>query len=131
VTIQPARSTTASTPAVLTVAHPSWCAVSECPPTPDWGTDGMGFVAHYARLLDVDGLLVEVAQGETASPQGGVVERNPDRADHGRRDVTATTLVCALPVVAALTTGYLVGRRRQPPRHRRPSSWTWPPRRRR
>ena len=37
----------------------------------------MGFVAHYARLLDVDGLLVEVLQGETISPQGDVLEQDP------------------------------------------------------
>jgi hypothetical protein len=37
----------------------------------------LGFVAHYARLLDVDGLLGEVEQGETISPQGDVLERDP------------------------------------------------------
>jgi hypothetical protein len=56
---------------------PDWCTTAACRPTPDWGTDGLGFVAHYARLLDVDGLLVEVAQGETISPQGDVLERDP------------------------------------------------------
>jgi putative transposase len=42
---QPHRSTTAITPAVLAVAHPDWCDTAACRPTPDWGTDGMGFVA--------------------------------------------------------------------------------------
>jgi hypothetical protein len=42
---------------VLAVAHPSWCAVLEYQPTPDWDHDGAGFVVHLAHLLDVDGLL--------------------------------------------------------------------------
>jgi hypothetical protein len=46
-------------------------------PTPDWDSAGTGFVAHHARLLDVDELVVEVAQGETVSPQGVVLERDP------------------------------------------------------
>ena len=61
--IQPNKSTTPFTPAVLAVAHPDWCAVSECRPTPDWSADGVGFVAH-------------VVQGETISPQGFVLEQH-------------------------------------------------------
>jgi hypothetical protein len=77
VSIIPGKSTTNITPAVLAVAHPEWCTVSECRPTPDWDRDGTGFVAHHSRLLDADGLIVEVAQGETISPQGEVIEQDP------------------------------------------------------
>jgi hypothetical protein len=82
--ILPNRSTTNVTPAVLAVAHPPWCNTSDCHPTPDWDRDGTGFFAHHARLLDGDGLPVEVAQGEAMSPQGDVlqVEHASRAADH-------------------------------------------------
>lgn len=70
-------ATTPFTPAVLTVEHPSWCATAECRPTPDWDADGTGFVNHVAHLLDADGLVVLVMQGETLSAQGEVLERDP------------------------------------------------------
>jgi hypothetical protein len=63
------------TAAVLTVAHSDLCTTSECRSTPDWSHTRL--LLHPATLLDADGLLVEVAQGETVSPQGGVVERDP------------------------------------------------------
>ncbi len=75
--IVPDRSTTSITPAVLAVAHPSWCDTATCAATPDWEYDGTGFVSHHARLLDVDGLIVEIVQGETVSPQGEVVDQDP------------------------------------------------------
>lgn len=75
--IIPGKSTTSITPAVLAVAHPDWCASAECRATPDWDANGVGFVAHHARLLDVDGLVVELVQGEGISPQGEVVDRDP------------------------------------------------------
>jgi hypothetical protein len=78
VSIVPDRSTTNITPAVLAVAHPLWCTVAECRPTPDWSADDVGFVAHHLTVLDVDGLRLEVVQGETISAQGEVLEQ--DRA---------------------------------------------------
>jgi hypothetical protein len=69
--------TTSITPAVLTVAHPSWCTTADCRPTPDWDRDGTGFVNHAVALLDADELRVLVMQGETISPQGEVIERDP------------------------------------------------------
>ena len=57
------------------VADPEWCYSAACTATPDWGSDGTGFVAHHARLLDTDGLIVKVVQGETISPQGDVLSR--------------------------------------------------------
>jgi hypothetical protein len=76
VTIVPNRFTTPETPAVLAVAHPSWCTTAECHPTPDWH-NGTRLLLHAATQLDTDGLIIEVRQGETISPQGGVVEREP------------------------------------------------------
>jgi hypothetical protein len=77
VSIFPDTPTTPFTPAVLAVAHPSWCDSAACRPTPDWDHDGTGFVAHHAQQLDVDDLLVEIAEGETVSPQGAVLEVDP------------------------------------------------------
>jgi hypothetical protein len=77
VSIFSGKSTTPCTPAVLAVAHPSWCAVAECRATPDWDADGTGFVAHHARVLDLDGLIVELVQGEGISPQGEVIDQDP------------------------------------------------------
>ena len=74
--IQPNKSTTPFTPAVLAVAHPDWCTDTECRPTPDWGIDGLGFIAHHARLLDADALIVYVVQGESVTPQGEVFDQD-------------------------------------------------------
>jgi hypothetical protein len=75
--IFPDRSTTLFTSAVLTVAHPDWCTVAECRPTPDWGHDGVGFVAHVGRFLDADGVTVDVVQGESVTAQGEVFDQDP------------------------------------------------------
>jgi hypothetical protein len=108
--ILPDRSTTNFTPAVLAVAHPSWCTVAACRPTPDWDHAGTGFVAHHLTLLDSDGLLVEVVAGETVSPQGEVLEQDPAvvQIAAGWEELTperATRLADALLRAAAIAGG--------------------------
>ena len=104
------RPTTPYTPAVLAVAHPEWCNVAECRCTPDWAHDGTGFIAHHVTVLDSDGLLVEVAMGETISPQGAVLERDPAmvRVDAVPDEMTAdqaAQLAAALVRSAAIAGG--------------------------
>jgi hypothetical protein len=112
VSIIPGKSTTNITPAVLTAAHPSWCDTAACAATPDWDRDGLGFVAHHLTLLDAAALFVEIAQGETISPQGAVLEQDPilvrvEGASRGRELTAdqAAQLASAISRAAAAIAG--------------------------
>lgn len=94
-----------------TVDHPLWCDTSTCMATPDWECDGTGFVGHHGRVLDVDGLVVEIVQGDTVSAQGELLERDPIAVQVGGagwRELTpaqAERLAAALVRAAAVARG--------------------------